>query len=146
MSKGYPDFFGFSMFPFNGAVLETSGSTVIPASTTATVFEITTKGMIFAGTCAMVTAANISKSDFFVWIDGQLAQWFDLFGSGEPWFHLFDKFPIRPIYYNLEDTTYIYEFRPGITFGSSFKVEYLNGDNSTSVSVGYNVYHNQIQT
>jgi len=50
MAKGYPDFFGYSVFPQFGIYqVEEKGATVIPAGDSVTVFDVEGKGTIYGG-------------------------------------------------------------------------------------------------
>jgi len=79
--KGYPDFFGFSIFPQFGAYQYTdSGAIIVAANTWGTIFDISAKGRIYTGYIAIQDLGLADTSTIFVemTVDGQLMYSFTL--------------------------------------------------------------------
>ena len=58
MAKGYPDFFGFSMFPFYGSLLDDMSIGVLSAGETDDVTSISGKNHIFGGYARLFNVAD----------------------------------------------------------------------------------------
>jgi len=48
MARGYPDFFGYSVFPWHGAVTEESGSEVVGIGATTTILTLAGKRVVYS--------------------------------------------------------------------------------------------------
>jgi len=75
MAKGYPDFFGFSIFPQFGAYQYTdSGAIVVAADTYGTIFDIDSKGKVYTGYLHIQTLGLANTASIFVemTVDGQM--------------------------------------------------------------------------
>ena len=74
MGKGYPDFFGFSIFPQFGAYQFTdSGAIIVAAGTYGTLFDIDSKGKIYTGYVSIQTLGLADTATIYLemTVDGQ---------------------------------------------------------------------------
>ena len=72
MAKGYPDFFGFSMFPWYGGIIRSAFATTCPADTVTPIHAIVSKGSIVGGYLQLTGVADITDILIYAWVDGQL--------------------------------------------------------------------------
>ncbi len=144
MARGYPDFFGFSMFPFYGTTLFSGHivNSVIPG-VEKSMFELNYKGRIVGGRIAMYTLATSGSARLRVYIDDVMI--FDetpggafTFGNVHP-----GTSPAFLSVHYLEFGTYTYVFSPDYTFGRKWECKIKNDDIvniNYDLDVIYNTY------
>ena len=72
MAKGYPDFFGYSMFPYYGTIYVTGTSTAVAAGATFTAISLTMKGYIHGGFLQIEGFDDLTTVFIRVYIDGNM--------------------------------------------------------------------------
>lgn len=127
MSKGYPDFFGFSVFPQYGAFInESAGGVAVVAGASVDFFDIQSKGRVYDGYLRIYGCTLPATVSVRLTIDGVASQW------GRLDYLLRYNFTHETDYlftlkkYNTSDDEFIVSFREGITFSSSIKATVLN--------------------
>ena len=135
MARGYPDFFGFSVFPQYGPFTEEHGAPVdILAGNTRDFFELTAKGVIYDGYHRIYSCADPSNILINVTVDG------DLIPSVSPDVLLRYNLTSEGDYlislkeYNPELGEYIVALRRGTTFSGTFKTTIIN-DSAGDITV-----------
>lgn len=73
MARGYPDYFGQSIWPKYGTPIVTGGSSVpVAAGTTVTIVDIDSTGVLFAASILTGTVGDYASSYFSLYVDDQL--------------------------------------------------------------------------
>jgi len=70
MARGYPDFFGISIFPHFGGAKENDGSLVVDANVHNTLFAITGKGHIYSIEVTSRLPVTVINDNIELWVDG----------------------------------------------------------------------------
>lgn len=124
MSKGYPDFFGYSIFPQFGVYqIEHKVGFNIPADSWGTVFEISAKGKVYGGSIGMTTTDKTNVIVPRLTIDG--------YSTIYPSIHLMLRYGMTKVFdmpfilseYDPEQMYYTLMIQADMTFASEFKVE-----------------------
>ena len=143
MARGYPDYFGYSMFPSYGNLLELEDAFGIIAGATITIMELNHKGMICGGYIRLSGAVPLNNYLIIPYIDGIAHVDFLSNIPFDYGFQLPDGHMFYVSYYNNTDNEIVFSMSPGFPFGVSFAITIEN----TSLAVGlctsrllYNVY------
>ena len=140
MAKGYPDFFGHSVFPQLGSFInESEGPDVIANGDTHDVFSISGKGCVYDGYHRIYLCTDFSLTSVRLTIDGVASQWAALDTLLEYRFTQEGEYIYTLQQYCPEDQQAIIAIRDEITFATDFKSEIRNltGFNISAVSVFY---------
>ena len=124
MAKGYPDFFGFSIFPqFGDYKIEINDPFLVGMDAWGTIFELTAKGKLYSGFLHITTAHSLTAIQIRFTIDGEV--WTSETLPGMLTRGLSDTYayPAVLALYNVEIGEYAWVFQQDITFASQFKVE-----------------------
>ncbi len=140
MSKGYPDFFGYSIFPnYGNFQLTDSGAVIIPADSWGTIFNISAKGKIYSGYVGIQdlgladTATIIAR----LTVDGDVMfsrSLDDLLNHG---FVGDLDIPFSLTYYSKVNNFFVVTFPLDITFANSYKLEYFTDASAQIFVHGY---------
>ena len=141
MAKGYPDFFGYSVFPYYGDLL--NQDVLVPgvvALDTATLFEISHKGILFGGYLYLFSTDAPPTDLLVITVDGSVVfsdsclhlYWFGYTDSGSTFVCL------RSL--NYVDLHRTLEFNRQISFSTEFKVELTAGADSDITTIGRIAY------
>jgi len=145
MAKGYPDYFGYSMFPFYGAPVKIDGATGLIISTgTGNLFNVTVKGSILSGWIGVNSVDLDSLIHMYLTIDGvemfqtTLSSMLqnNLTKEGESLIYL--------TRYEPETGYYALAISKGISFSSQFKLDIYNDTTGNAFGVGILYYNNVI--
>lgn len=126
MGKGYPDFFGYSIFPQFGAFqLTESGAVVVAADSYGTIFDISAKGVVYSGYVATQTLGLADTSSIFarLTVDGQEMYSRVLDDQLAYGFTAEIDIPFVLVDYNRATNLYVFVIQQDITFSQSFKLE-----------------------
>ena len=136
MAKGYPDFFGTSIWPKYGAPIRTgAGSVNVPAGTGVDIIDISSTGVFFFANIVLTTVGDYALSHIDLEIDDQL-MW--------SWWIDFDKLPtslggaqeLMAITYCNKVNSYIYVvLSREIPFQHRIKIQVTNASASDIVTV-----------
>jgi len=76
MAKGYPDFFGQSVFPHYGALQQIAGDDILIGVATSTLINLEMKGSIQSGNVnwTQMVAGYENAYVFQIWVDGTLVE------------------------------------------------------------------------
>ena len=143
MARGYPDFFGFSVFPWYGALSSVlDNTTVIAPGNSATVVDLALKGRSQGGILWLWSTASIDTDRVSIIIDGtEFAVWG--FSVWESYHHNANYLPILMRYYNLDIFFVSFEFGPDWVFGTQYKVVITN-NGTGNLGVDMRFYYNVI--
>jgi len=130
MARGYPDFFGFSIFPFYGAIRYTGETLkVLPGGVETEIFTIIGKGRIWGGEWQVIHGTNLPAISLNIYIDEDLAASISCSDSIDKGY----AFPVGTLIYG----TYYDQIKgrrayglivPNQTFGQSWSIKINNGD------------------
>ena len=143
MARGYPDYFGYSMFPSYGNLLELEDGFGIAAGETITIMELNHKGMICGGYIRLEGDIPLNNYLIIPHIDGVAHVDFLAITHYNYGLHLPDGHMFYVSYLNNVDNEVVFSMSPGFPFGVSLAITIQN----TSLEVGlctsrllYNVY------
>lgn len=71
MSKGYPDFFGYSVFPDYGPAIQEHEADMTAAPTTSLAMELTGKGTLHGARVTLLAAGGIEGASLAIQFDNQ---------------------------------------------------------------------------
>jgi len=131
MAKGYPDFFGFSMFPYYGSLLDSLVMGNLLPSTTADVTSLTGKNHIFGGCLRVFNLSDPTDLTVQILVDGAIVQnltYGNLFRYNE------SSKPISLVVYtelSYEKELLSMRFMGGITVEDGFIIRLTNGGSYT---------------
>ena len=128
MAKGYPDFYGFSIFPRYGAIMvDQQIALVVPNLATTTIHELTGKGRIAGGSFRIRWCTDWSLAWPIVTIDGNvlthatgITSLLNTFGQG------CEGFPVALKHYSGDGATVSFDYVKDYVFNNSYKVEFYN--------------------
>lgn len=144
MARGYPDFFGYSIFPGLGTASKSESALVAcPAGLTTQIFELLLKGSVIGGWIYGNVAGGVNEHQLLLTIDGvELARidiWTALYAN-----EIQDEGFLFPItLWNLEDNVEQVRIAEQISFGYQYKLE-LDNNSIVDVDMAYGVYYYQI--
>ena len=126
MARGYPDFFGYSTFPWYGEIKEDAASVVAAIGATTTILELLGKRVIYTLAVIATGTDRIDNDLFTVHIDGNLVGQFDW-----AWLENHYCWPTSPTdFYGIfwDPEIYVGEARMQGLFGigQSIKIDYIN--------------------
>ena len=138
MPRGYPDFFGFSTFPYFGPVeLQHRMNSPVAGGGRELEFELLTKSIIRAGYLhitgqdAPITGIlDLSIDDLPGWFTISLAALRESFIYHKEWFFYLTE-------YSPVDELYTIAFRGDTTIGQTFRLYYENGGAGAATLDGY---------
>jgi len=138
MSRGYPDFFGFSTFPYFGPVeLQHRMTSPVAGGGRELEFELTTKSIIRGGYLhitgqddPLTGLLDLSIDDVPGWWTSSLAALRESVVEHKEWFlYLTEYAPV--------DEIYTIAFRGDTTIGQTFRLYYENGGAGAADLDGY---------
>jgi len=141
MARGYPDFFGYSVFPYYGDLLEQDPMVAaVLAGDTETIFSLTHKGVVLGGYLYIDDSIN------WLWINLRLTV-----DSSELISFSIESFlginliscpgvPINILALDMEAKGAILAFTPQISFSTEYKVEIINASVDDLVIGGGLIY------
>jgi len=142
MAKGYPDFFGFSMFPFYGPIQRVSGFDTIDTVAYHTVIDVNAKGTIQSGFVKLDTITAMTGFPIYCTIDTETLYYLrythvwatNALGTVDS--------PIRITYVSENRMGMIIEIREGVTFNNQFRIQVrqLNAGESCNYLAELNYY------
>jgi len=145
MPRGYPDFFGFSVFAFYGAIRH-SGFIAIPTPgvVETVLFTITGKGRIWGGWWNVFHATNLAAQTVRIYLDGVLVC---SVATTAPMVYGYDKAPgnmLYGTYYRAVDNPVAHGlFVPDQTFGQTWEFRIFNFDAAAGTggcNIAYTLY------
>ena len=126
MARGYPDFFGVSVFPFYGAPqLDQFIDVGVPAAGTVTLHALTIKGQIAGGYMRVTTAHDLANYYLSVYFDGVRVFYLNLY-TVMYHLHMSDSWPLRFTQANYEDDWFTLGYVKGYPWGNAFRVDFQN--------------------
>jgi len=141
MARGYPDFFGFSVFPGPGAGVSNVGGVVaVAGGNTETLIELSLKGSVVGG---QVYGDNLGPNGLYaiqVTLDGVLIDECFLGNMRLLYQYQDEGFLFALNYYNLEDNDWQARVAEQLSFGFQYKLALRNADVNL-VNVTTNIYY-----
>lgn len=129
MARGYPDFFGYSVFPGPGTGASSGGGvTAVAAGATETLIELNLKGSVFGGHLYGDDLGPNGLYNIRVIVDGITIDdcWLNnMYLLGE---HHDTGFLLALYYYNKEDNDFALRVVEDLSFGYQFKLACQNAD------------------
>ena len=136
MAKGYPDFFGFSFFPFNGPLIQVTNDGTITANQTVDVLSVAGKGISFFGLIQCETSLLSSEVRLTMTIDGETSFVYPIQVAGAGINTYGNRLPVQIVHQDREGPSITYEILHGMTFASSFVVSITEASGTGTI-----VYH-----
>lgn len=143
MAKGYPDFFGFSIFPQFGAYQFTdSGAIIVAANTFGTVFDVNSKGKIYSGFINVQTLGLADTATIFLemTIDGQIMYSQTLDVMLQIGFTGALDVPFTLTNYNRKTNYYTFSFQSDLSFSQSVLVRIFTDATAQIFVHGYLIW------
>ena len=144
MARGYPDFFGYSVFPFYGTwLLDFCNGVGILNAANADIHTLTHKAVIMGGTFEITYVTfDPSQNTMVLTIDGTTiltasAEQFRTYNQSQQGDDLF-----YCTHYNPESKIQVLSITPGISFGYEFKINMANATGAQFIVNGYLYYTN----
>ena len=124
MNRGYPDYFGFSMFPYFGEVLVQDQLLPLPLGPGLfRIYELNHKGVILGGKFYLGTPVWPSPVEIIITIDGAVVLQERVLDMIEWGPFSVGSSPLNVTVYNQEDSYTVHEFTREISFGQTFAVD-----------------------
>jgi len=124
MAKGYPDFFGYSIFPQYGAPKIYEGSIAAqPANTWDDLVVINAKGRILSGYFGAYTVGDEANARFKLTVDADEWEMYSFEGMFRTSLVKGVNFPIQCTHYNDVAGLYRFSIQPELSFVTLFKIE-----------------------
>ena len=144
MAKGYPDFFGFSMFPHYGSVFFDSGGGVVAGGDTTGIFTVSIKGQILSLYLKLSTIDDFGQAHAGVIIDGTPADMLILSAFNGYAVRNYSPFILVPVVYDITAEVVVFSINPGVTFNQSFGVELRNFPGQPNLTYEYVVHYYKV--
>ena len=146
MAKGYPDFFGFSMFPYYGTTFRDDDSSVITPLNNETLISLTMKGIIRGGYIVVSLPATLNTTLISVSIDGESVEIIaaPLGDTADASLDL--RLPLVSVNRSLVLAQHIFAITGDWSFQDSFVITGQNTEPAGNVNVVTRVYYNRIET
>jgi len=146
MAKGYPDFFGFSMFPYYGPIYEAHDTGTAPSGGSDTIVSVTSKGVLRAGWINCTDTDWDTSSHIDIVADGQTV--FQLFFETKP---DLDKayglrVPMQWTHFSKVSGVFRAHLTVDISFQSSIALEVAQPIGASALTVYGQVFYNLITT
>ena len=129
MAKGYPDFYGFSVFPKWGpVVLDLVDVVICIPGVTTTIHEVAGKGVITGGFCTPIGDFIAAPPVLTLSIDNEPPMLITVLNL---WVSEVFSPSVGPIYlsdYRMDGTTMGFCFSPGVTFDESYTFTFLHNE------------------
>lgn len=137
MAKGYPDFFGYSIFPQFGVFqIENQPAAVIAHDTTGEVFSISAKGLIYSGYCELYITGDDGLVTPKLTIDGYDTTYPPIESMLNIGFHGALDLPLILTRFNRNTSYYDIIIQRDITFANSFLFEIANASGANVTATG----------
>lgn len=145
MSRGYPDFFGYSIFPNYGTTYRTlANDSLIMVDETQEEWNISGKGVILGGWMAIGNITDINKCILTVKIDGQTNQFRSMYWMD--WYNIIT--PNSGIMYltklDEDNKDVILSFSVGVPFGNNFLVTVKNSTDADAYTATGNLIYTKM--
>ena len=146
MAKGYPDFFGFSMFPYHGTSFIDSALHVVSPGDIDTLVSLDFKGIVTGGHLHIQVVASDQLYQVNLTVDGSLIC--EVEGLNEQWVDnaLLTGAPMRTILRSYQLKTANIELAGAVSFQSEYKLSLWNNDPTRDVTCNSRLYYHHIQT
>jgi len=138
MARGYPDFYGISIFPKYGSpTIDPAVLINCPNAATTQVFYVAGKGRIYGGSLRLVLAVGFPVAcQLALLVDGVLHNTWSLSQLLEYNFTQFPDFLVHLTEYNREDDIYVLTFRDNVSFQISVEVQVINNTGGAVTATG----------
>ena len=143
MPRGYPDYFGQSIFPKYGVFTKENGTTTIAALSTDTVIKVTDKGRTYGARLHIDESFDVSNCVFRLVIDGTIV--YDTTPAVSLKHNITEEGQ-APFYlrrYDSIDNSYTLCLSKDITFEQSLEITFQNVT-ANSVDVEYYLYYAKV--
>ena len=140
MAKGYPDYFGQSVFPKYGPMTILSSLVPLIGAGTTTLVTVDGQGNLSYLELNMISAAGLTSAQFAMYIDGSKIQDMNLQFMMDRAIVVGSNQPLVLSYAKLIDYTFQIELSHALPYGLSFKLTVQTGaiENAlVSVRAGY---------
>jgi hypothetical protein len=143
MSRGYPDFFGFPVFPDYGeTTTKAAAALAIVAGTSSTLLDLTFKGRIIGGRIYTSEGALHANQYFELTIDGvSIGQY-----NGETEYAVLGEAEISPVIHpvRIDDENFYYDwrFKKDTVVNYQFKLVATNAEAVVLYGVGISLFYN----
>ncbi len=133
MARGYPDFFGYSIFPKYGtAELANSFGAIGSGAGEGDMLSITGKGKLLSGFIRIIMGGVWVNNTINVYIDGIQVTTFSITDWHNYSFIHLTSAPIFLSYYNNADLYFFFIPNDNVTYGVSFRVGLVNTSGANS--------------
>jgi len=137
MAKGYPDFFGFSIFPQYGSFQFDVINVNVPNLVNTELVAVAGKGVTHSGIIE-VSGTDLSLTDYFtVVVDSTLIQYVDIEDIFPGGFTTVKDYPMTCSYWRYSDEKYKFKINSGITFRDSFAIWMVQVSGAAATVAGW---------
>jgi hypothetical protein len=141
MAKGYPDFFGYSIFPQFGVPQRSTGNVVIPTASGSVITTLTGKGVTVGGYLMVSNSDDLPNITIRYTLDSQGVVAVDLqtllYGSKGGGM---GDFPLEMRYFDEEEGRANLAVRGGFTFQSDLELWSYNFSAANAITWGRDIY------
>ena len=146
MAKGYPDFFGFSMFPYYGQLYEEHDNTILAADTTFFPVDLAFKGVCRCGTLRFISTDVLDEYYLRLSVDGELIQRLDMPHDDDEDMSHYPNQPLVVVYRSIEELRVQVRVMDGISFNASLYLEVHNSSLLRTITVTTDLWFNHVRT
>jgi len=136
MARGYPDFFGYSIFPQYGSHNQAVFNDTIPAAGVHNLITVNGKGVLQSGYVEIWNGTDLIYNTLYIEVDGQPYTDLSLYILLEGNFTKLLEYPFTLLKYDIEHNDFYVAINGVISFTQSLVIDY----NMNVASSSHNVY------
>ena len=145
MAKGYPDFFGYSMFPYYGGPYLETGNVITAGAGLATVLTIAAKGIVRGGSIIAILPNVTDIWGTYIYADGQLVQVIQ-YDSGYTEYDNIDNFSCMTLdYLSMSQLVARFNIKEGISFQDELTLRIYRAVAAADYSADARIVYHRIE-